>query len=138
MVCDEISDVARTRMTMMVDAGHFKKESEGHVKEKVVEKRTSTRSPKKGATFAAVEEASDNEGEDEESARSALPTYEELLHQQGIIQLNVGSDNLGMVMTCPILGLVSFMWDTRKQEQMVLCSLARSMNKSGVRMNGYS
>ena len=35
MACDEINDVARTRMTMMVDAGHFKKESEGDVKEKV-------------------------------------------------------------------------------------------------------
>ena len=91
MACNEISDVARTRMTDMVDAGHFKKESEGDATEKVAEKRTNTRGPKKGATFAAVEE-SDNESGDKASARSALPTYEEHLRQQGIIQLNVGGE----------------------------------------------
>ena len=89
--CRRITHVARKRLSKLVKAGLFEEKSDNEV-EKKVKKRASRRSPKKaGATFAAIDDVSESESEDEKSERLALPTYEELLRQQGIIQLNVGT-----------------------------------------------
>ena len=82
MECTHINDVARDRMTRMVEAGHFDLPAEE-------EKKATKQNPRKGAAFFAVEDESESEGEDE---KSALPNLRELLREQGYIQLNVGAE----------------------------------------------
>ena len=78
MECTHINNVARVRMTKMVEAGHFDDK-----------KKASKRNPKKGAAFVAVEDESESESEDK---KSTLPTLKELLREQGYTQLNVRAE----------------------------------------------
>ena len=82
MECTHINDVAQEKMTKMVEAEHF----DLHIDN---EKKASKQNPKKGAAFVAVKDESESEGEDK---KSALPNLEELLREQGYIQLNVGAE----------------------------------------------
>ena len=70
-------------MTKMVDAGHFNSFPPE------VEKKSTKKNLRKGTALVAVEDESESEGEDE---KSALPSLEELLREQGYIHLNVGAE----------------------------------------------
>ena len=83
MECTHINDVARDQMTRMVEAGHF------DLLPAEEEKKATKRNPRKVSAFVAVEDESESEGEDE---KLALPNLEELLREQGYIQLNVGAE----------------------------------------------
>ena len=82
--CRGVNEAARKRIRALVKSGYFEEKSDDEIVKP--EKRASRQTPKKGATCAAVEDESEAESEDKKSARSALPTYEELLCQQGCIQ----------------------------------------------------
>ena len=87
MKCSNLSDGARRRMTKMVDAGHFDSfppEVEGKVEAKPTSKNLSN-----GTALVAVEDDSESEGDDD---KSALPSLEELLREQGYIHLNVAAE----------------------------------------------
>ena len=84
--CKNLSEGARRRMTKMVDAGHFDSfppEVKGKVEAKPTKKNL-----RKGTALVAVEDDSESEGDDDQSA---LPSLEELLRKQGFIHLNVGA-----------------------------------------------
>ena len=83
MECTNLNDVARDRMTRMVEAGHF------DTFPPEVEKKPTKQNLRKGIALVAVEDESESEGEDE---KSALTNLEELLREQGYIQLNVGAE----------------------------------------------
>ena len=70
-------------MTRMVEAGHF------DTFPPEVEKKPTKRNLRKGTALVAVEDESENEGEDK---KLALPSLEELLREQGYIHLNVGAE----------------------------------------------
>ena len=78
--CTNLNDIARDRMTRMVEAGYF------DTFPPEVEKKPTRQNLRKGTALVAVEDESKSEGEDE---KSALPNLEELLRKQGYIQLNV-------------------------------------------------
>ena len=78
-----LSEGARRRMTMMVEAGHF----DSFPPE--VEKKSTKKNLRKGTALVAVEDESESEGEDE---KSALPSLEELLRKQGYIYLHIGAE----------------------------------------------
>ena len=88
MECTNINEAAREEMTKMVEAGHFDEKPDKDTSKKN-KKRASRRNPKKGAAFVAVKDESKSESEDK---KLTLPTLEELLREQGYIQLNVGAE----------------------------------------------
>ena len=83
MESTHINDVARDRMTRMVEAGHF------DTLPAEVEKKPTKQNLRKGTALVAVEDKSESKGEDK---NLALPNLKELLREQGYIQLNVGAE----------------------------------------------
>merc|ERR1712194_170324 len=87
--CPNVSDEVRIKTIAAVKAAHFaKKDNDSST---IITKGTASTGkrsgPKKGAAFAEVEEEDD---EDEEEEDLPLPTYQEYLRENGVIQLNVG------------------------------------------------
>ena len=70
-------------MTKMVEAGHF------DTFPPEVEKKPTKKNLRKGTALVTVEDEIEREVEDE---KSALPSLEELLREQGYIHLNVGAE----------------------------------------------
>ena len=84
MECTNLNEVAQRRMKKMVEAGYF-----DTFPPEVEKKPARKKNIRKGTALVAVEDESESEGEDK---KLALPNLEELLREQGYIQLNVGAE----------------------------------------------
>ena len=84
-----MSDEVRIRTIAAVKAAHFAKKDDDSstISTKGTASTGKRSSPKKGAAFAEVEEEDDEDDKEEELP---LPTYQEYLRENGMIQLNVG------------------------------------------------
>ena len=89
MKCPNVPEALRQRTIKAVKAGHFAKKQDNNstISTKETASTSKRSAPKKGDAFAEVEEEDDNKEEEE---ALPLPTYEEYLRENGMIQLNVG------------------------------------------------
>ena len=87
--CPNESDAVRIKTIAAVKAAHFVKRDDDSstISTKGTASTGERSGPKKGAAFAKVKEENDKDKEEEDLP---LPTYQEYLRENGMIQLNVG------------------------------------------------